>query len=202
MGYKIEYKKEIVITLIITLSLFFLRYINTFQIDNRKDYTLIMILIITSFSILSIYIQNKIDKNYKSKNTNYENLNILKYISAFFIIILHLRPFLNFSRGFDFAFNNIITRICVPIFFVITGYFVAKNEKEDTKYIDKYIKKMIPLYLIWSAIYVPVLFGTMIEYLPEINAYISTFNISLPILIFITVPPYLAYLPYVSRFFI
>lgn len=110
-------------------------------------------------------------------------MDILKYISSILIIILHLRPFLNFSNELDLAFNNIITRICVPIFFIITGYFVAKKEKNNPNYIKDYIRKTIPLYLIWSLIYIPIIIATVIQYLPAISNYISQFNLPLYYLI-------------------
>lgn len=119
----------------------------------------------------------------KKNLLNYKNLDILKYISSILIIILHLRPFLNFSNELDLAFNNIITRICVPIFFIITGYFVAKKGKNNPNYIKDYIRKTIPLYLIWSLIYIPIIIATVIQYLPAISNYISQFNLPLYYLI-------------------
>ena len=178
-----KYKNEIIITFIITLLVIFLRLINVFQVENKLGHPLVMILIILVFSVLSITIQRKIDNNYKSKKTNYENLDVLKYICAVLIVILHLRPFIDYSNEYDLAFNNIITRICVPIFFLITGYFVAKKEKKNNNYIGDYIKKTIPLYLVWSAIYIPVLIGTVIRYLPGISEYIMTLNIPIYLLI-------------------
>ncbi len=182
-----KYKSEIVITLIIAILVLFLKFINVFQIENYLGYPAIIILMIICFSITTIFIQKDIDKNYKTDKLNYQNLNILKYISAILIIILHLRPFLNFSDELDLAFNNIITRICVPIFFVITGYFVAKKEKNNRNYIKDYIKKIIPLYLFWSLLYVPVIISTIIEYLPSISIYISKININPIALIVISI---------------
>lgn len=182
-----KYKNEIIITFIVMVLVLFLKGINVFQIENKLGYPVIIILMILIFSILSISIQKTIDKNYKGKKIYYENLDILKYICAVLIIILHLRPFINFSNELDLAFNNIITRICVPVFFVITGYFVAKKETGNSNYINDYIKKMIPLYLVWSVIYIPVLVGTMLQYLPTINSFISTIDISFPLLILVII---------------
>ena len=178
-----QYKNEIITTLIITILVLFLRIINVFQIENGLSNPLIMILIIIIFSFLTIKIQHNINKNYENNTMFYQNLDILKYISAILIIILHLRPFLNFSNELDLAFNNIITRICVPIFFLITGYFVAKKEKNNPKYIDGYIKKTIPLYLAWSLIYIIFLICVGIKYIPEIINIVSSLNISVPLLI-------------------
>lgn len=182
-----KYKNEIIITLIVTVLVLFLKFINVLQIENGLGNPFIMILMILCFSITTIFIQKDIDKNYKENNINYQNLDILKYISSILIMILHLRPFINFSDQLDLAFNNIITRICVPIFFIITGYFVAKKEKRNENYIDNYVKKTIPLYLIWSLLYVPVIIGTIIQYLPIINEYLSKINIAIPLLIVLSI---------------
>ena len=178
-----KYTNEIVITMIITILITFLRIINVFQVENGLGHPFMMLFMIVFLSITTILIQKNIDQNHKKNILNYKNLDILKYISAILIIILHLRPFLNFSSVLDLAFNNIITRICVPIFFIITGYFVAKKEKSNPNYIIDYIRKMIPLYLIWSFIYIPVIIVTIIQYLPTISNYISQLNLSLYYLI-------------------
>lgn len=73
------------------------------------------------------------------------------------IILLHVRPFHAFSDQLDLAFNNILTRICVPFFFLINGYFVAQKEREDPLYIRHYIKKQLPFYLTWSMLHLPVI---------------------------------------------
>ena len=182
-----KYKNEIVIISIITILILFLKLVNVFQIENGLGYPFTIVLMIICFSLATIFIQKNIDRNYRINKLNYQNLNILKYISSILIIVLHLRPFLNFSNELDLAFNNIITRICVPIFFIITGYFVAKKEKENKNYIKKYIKKTIPLYFAWSLLYIPVIIGTIIQYLPIINEYISKINITLPLLIILSI---------------
>ena len=182
-----KYKNEIVIISIITILILFLKLVNVFQIENGLGYPFTIVLMIICFSFATIFIQKNIDRNYRINKLNYQNLNILKYISSILIIILHLRPFLNYSNELDLAFNNIITRICVPIFFIITGYFVAKKEKVNENYIKEYIRKTIPLYFVWSLLYIPVIIGTIIKYLPTINEYISKINITLPLLIILSI---------------
>lgn len=186
-----KYKKELIITLIITMLVLFLRFINVLQIENGLGKPIIIIILIIVLSFGSIIIQKHIDNNYQNNNINYDNLDILKYICAVLIVILHMRPFLNFSNQLDLVFNNIITRVCVPTFFVITGYFVYKKEKKNPDYIKDYIKKIIPLYLIWSLIYIPIIIIKIIQYLPTINLYITNINISpiLLILLFVILLP-------------
>ena len=129
-----KYKKEFIITLLMIALIFFLRKINILQMENNLAKPSMMLLLIIISSFLAIVIQNNIDKNHANKNINYHNIDILKYICAILIIILHLRPFQNYSHNLDLVFNNIITRTCVPIFFLITGYFVSQKEKNNRTY--------------------------------------------------------------------
>ena len=99
-------KNEIVIISIITILILFLKLINVFQIENGLGYPFIIVLMIICFSLATIFIQKNIDKNYRKNKLNYQNLNILKYISSILIIVLHLRPFLNFSN--ELAFNIVL----------------------------------------------------------------------------------------------
>jgi len=178
-----KYKDELIIILTITILIIFLKFINVLQIENGFGKPLTMLLMILIFSIITILIQRNINYNYKENKVNYQNLDILKYVSAILIIILHMRPFLNFSDQLDLAFNNIVTRICVPIFLVITGYFVAKKEKINSNYIKEYIKKTIPLYVLWSIIYIPIIIAIIFQYQSVINSYLSSLNISFPLFI-------------------
>ena len=180
-------KNKLFIIFIMTLLLFFLRIINVLQYENELANPFVMVSMIAFFSFITISIQENIDHNYQQQKVYYQNLNILKYILSILVIILHLRPFLHYSNELDLAFNNIVSRICVPMFFIITGYFVAKKEKEKSHYIDTYIKRTIPLYLTWSLIYLPVILMTAIQYLPTINEYLVKINVPILLLILLVI---------------
>ena len=94
-----KYKNEIVIISIITILILFLKLINVFQIENGLGYPFTIVLMIICFSLVTIFIQKNIDKNYRINKLNYQNLNILKYISSILIIVLHLRPFFEEHRS-------------------------------------------------------------------------------------------------------
>ena len=180
-------KNKLFIIFIMTLLIFFLRIINVLQYENELANPFVMASMIAFFSFITISIQENIDHNYQQQKVYYQNLNILKYILSILVIILHLRPFLHYSNELDLAFNNIVSRICVPMFFIITGYFVAKKEKEKRHYIDTYIKRTIPLYLTWSLIYLPVILMTAIQYLPTINEYLVKINVPILLLILLVI---------------
>lgn len=160
-----------------TLIVLILMKIGFFKLETGFGYPFKVIIIILFMSIEVLLFQQDIDKNHDAGKLNYDNVDILKYVCSILILMLHLRPFIVYSGGLDFFFNNIITRLCAPAFFLITGYFVAKNERKDPGYIKKYIKKTIPMYLVWSILYIPAMIGTAINNVPLVNDYLAKLNI-------------------------
>lgn len=94
--------------------------------------------------------------NVINEKQSYQTLDFARYIFAILIIILHMRPFFETNYFLDVFFNNIIGRIGVPFYFVITGFFLSKKENKNPNCIIKYIKDSLPLYITWSIIYIPL----------------------------------------------
>lgn len=79
-------------------------------------------------------------------------VDIAKIIFAFGIVALHTGFLLNTSYGF--YVHTIIFRLGVPFFFLTSGYYLAKkNENNSRENILGYIKKLLPIYLILSIVY-------------------------------------------------
>jgi len=62
------------------------------------------------------------------------NIDVWRFVLAFLIVAIHISPFDNISPNFDFFFTRILGRIAVPLFLMITGYYllydgVNNNEK-------------------------------------------------------------------------
>lgn len=79
-----------------------------------------------------------------------EHIDILKAVCAFFIVCIHA-PF----PGEAGAYFTTITRIAVPIFFMITGYFYAdtKSRHKEQAQIKKILVLIVEanlLYFIWN----------------------------------------------------
>ena len=72
-------------------------------------------------------------------------------------------------------------------FLSLQATLLLKKEKDKSNYIDTYIKRTIPLYLMWSLIYIPIILMTMIQYLTQINEYIIKMNISMPLIILLII---------------
>lgn len=94
-------------------------------------------------------------------------IDLAKLICALFVVAIHVSPFgstdqMTILSWMDFFLRNCIARIAVPFFFITSGYFLFR--KTDINNFDfspckAYLKKLIKLYLIWSAIYFPLGFG-------------------------------------------
>jgi len=76
-------------------------------------------------------------------------IDITKLIMSFLVVAIHTEPF-GFSFWLDKGFG-IVTRLCVPFFFVASSYFFFSKDRSPLKY----IKRIFTLYFIWSLIYLP-----------------------------------------------
>lgn len=85
------------------------------------------------------------------------NLDILKVVMAFLVVALHIFP-VSKLKGLEgvisYEIASGITRIAVPTFFLISGYFL-RNKLNDKAYLLKYVKRILLLYVIWQILYLP-----------------------------------------------
>ncbi|ESU22862.1 acyltransferase [Flavobacterium enshiense DK69] len=82
-------------------------------------------------------------------------IDILKLGLSFLIVALHVFP-VSGLKGIpgliSYEIANGITRIGVPTFFIISGYFL-RNKINDKAYLIKYAKRILILFLVWQLIY-------------------------------------------------
>ena len=76
-------------------------------------------------------------------------IDIAKLTMAILVIGIHTEPFSS-SFWLDKAFG-IVTRLCVPFFFVTSAYFFFSSGKS----LKQYLGRLLLLYGIWSVIYLP-----------------------------------------------
>ncbi len=88
------------------------------------------------------------------------SIEFIRIFAVFLTIMIHVSNIYIYS--FDKISNanyliaiiyNSIARICVPLFFMISGIFLINEEYNFNKYINR-IKKFLILLVIWSMIYV------------------------------------------------
>lgn len=76
-------------------------------------------------------------------------VDIIKFIMAILVIGIHTEPF-SFNIWLDRGYG-IITRLCVPFFFIIGAYYFFLRNKP----LKKYLMRILGLYVLWSIIYLP-----------------------------------------------
>ena len=169
-------KRNIIIITMNFLAL--LLYMTTMlQRENPFGHTLTVILLAASGSLLVIRMETHMAFHAQTKQLQYQNLDLFRFLSSIIIIVLHARPFFTVSYEIDMAINNIIGRICVPFFFFISGYFAAKQEQKKPDYIRSYIRSMIPVYLLWSAVYLPWSLFLAAPYIQQVSGLLCTIGL-------------------------
>lgn len=102
----------------------------------------------------------------ENSTINYKLIDLLKFICAFLVIGIHTRPFQANCELLDMLFYYDISNYAVPFFYACTGYFIViKSTKENIHILLlNHCKKILKMYLKWSAIYLPLtLSGWIIE---------------------------------------
>lgn len=169
-------KRNIIIITMNFLAL--LLYMTTMlQRENPFGHTLTVILLAASGSLLVIRMETHMAFHAQTKQLQYQNLDLFRFLSSIIIIVLHVRPFFTVSYEIDMAINNIIGRICVPFFFFISGYFAAKQEQKKPDYIRSYIRSMIPVYLLWSTVYLPWSLSLAAPYIQQVSGLLCTIGL-------------------------
>ena len=91
------------------------------------------------------------------RNTNTKiNIDICRFIAALMIVAIHIYPFSSFSEDIDYIITRVIFRIAVPLFLMITGYYILPKALPNKEVIKTYSNKIIKLYVISIIIYIPI----------------------------------------------
>ncbi len=84
------------------------------------------------------------------------NLDHLRLIMAICIVAIHTYPLVNFHVLLDYGITRVLFRVCVPVFFMITGYYCLSEGIDERKRLISYTKKISMLYLLSVLIYLPI----------------------------------------------
>lgn len=86
----------------------------------------------------------------------YLNIDILRFIASFFIVAIHVSPFEKINPEFDFFLTRIFSRMAVPLFLMITGYYILDKSQNNINILKNYTKKILKIYFFCIIIYIPV----------------------------------------------
>lgn len=97
----------------------------------------------------------------KSKSIHYYGfLDYFKLFCAILVIAIHTYPLASFDKTANYIFTGIISRIGVPFFFMVTGFFLLPKFCDPTKNaistLVHFIKKTGILYLFTILLYLPI----------------------------------------------
>ena len=97
----------------------------------------------------------------KTDSTQYKGIDVLKFIMALFVVVLHTHPLYKINDALNFMTADVMARIAVPFFFVVTGFLLQKKIGSQNIFtkevVGMYMRKIISLYLIWTIIYLPII---------------------------------------------
>lgn len=93
----------------------------------------------------------------------YTVVDLVKFVSAIFIISIHTQPLENINKEISFVLEDILGRMAVPFFLVCSGYFIGKSSKNtgeiflpNKEYLKRQFIKILKLYVGWSLVYFPI----------------------------------------------
>lgn len=78
-------------------------------------------------------------------------IDFMRFIMAMFIVALHSNPFAEYSAFISYFPSQILSRLGVPFFAAIAGYYFFRNDS-NKKY-QKTIQRYLQPYFLWSVIY-------------------------------------------------
>lgn len=84
------------------------------------------------------------------------NIDLCRLVAALMIVAIHTYPFEIINNNLDYLITRVLFRIAVPLFFMITGYFLLPKALKHKEKIIDYLKKIIKLYFISIIIYLPI----------------------------------------------
>lgn len=90
--------------------------------------------------------------NLVSKSRN-SSIDIFRYLCSVMVVIIHTGPLAEVDVNVNYAVSQIMTRIGVPFFFAVAGYFYTQKLDKGQAAFIPYIKKIFITYFIWSCVY-------------------------------------------------
>ena len=96
--------------------------------------------------------------------TRYNGFDIAKFIMAILVVTIHAHPLSDISFNLSYAIVNVVARVAVPYFFMASGFLLFRKMSSlydlDWGRIKRYLIHIFRLYMVWTAIYLPIIVYT------------------------------------------
>ena len=97
-----------------------------------------------------------LDPGAVAKPTNYNGLDLMKFICAIFVFLLHSRPFPASAEYMNFS-SIVMCRLAVPFFFASSGFFLFRKMdlyNINADIVRNYCYRLLMLYGLWNVLLV------------------------------------------------
>ena len=81
------------------------------------------------------------------------SIDIFRLVCAILVVAIHTKPFLDQNSTLGFVATQILPRIAVPFFFLVSGFYYIEKLERGENCAAKTIWKTFKLYLFWSIVY-------------------------------------------------
>lgn len=97
----------------------------------------------------------------ESGKEQFHGVDVVKFAMAICVIMLHTHPLEGINDKLNFVTADVPGRIAVPFFFAATGFLLAQQKENgyffEIDHVKKYVCRILKLYIIWTAIYLPII---------------------------------------------
>jgi len=113
-----------------------------------------------------------------SKSRDLQGLDIAKFICSVLVVSIHVPPF---YVGYTRVIFSWISNLCVPFFFVASSWLLFRSANLDdmptiSKKIKGTISRLLIMYLIWTALYSPLMIRELINTDQPLNKFYLLFR--------------------------
>lgn len=91
--------------------------------------------------------------------TEFIAVDFFRLVFAVGIVALHLAPMKDINETFNYFVVHVLTRLAVPFFFLVSGFFLQKKIQDFQK-VKAYLARIFQLYVIYTVLYLPqIIYG-------------------------------------------
>lgn len=96
-----------------------------------------------------------------AESKEYKMLDVMKLVMAIVVIAIHTHPQLSSGSTLVIQASELLYSLAVPFFFMASGFLLFGKinlplDDEGSQRIKRYLLKIVKLYLLWTAIYLPL----------------------------------------------
>lgn len=96
-----------------------------------------------------------------AESKEYKVVDVMKLVMAIVVIAIHAHPELSSVSTLVIQVTELLYSLAVPFFFMASGFLLFKKinlplDDDGNQRIKRYLSKIVKLYLLWTAIYLPM----------------------------------------------